>query len=312
MKERIEQLDFLKGVLILQVIMIHLVYLGQCHPTFKQFLLLYTTPAFFIISGYLAHFNKPKKLFAKKIYWWIVPYTIMETAYIIMASILPIKEHIEHLEIQVLFYYLCLKPLGPYWYIHDLIICYLAYYLIIKSVHNVKFKIWSTMGALAILPILLSLHMISLQTCLFFTIGVCMRGLNIHVLSFFRSSWLSILLAISAFHFHTQVNITALTKSIILTYIMICFLITINSYLPTKVKNIINIVGRNTFAILLFSPMFTILTKQFVRFFAFDPTTILFTLTSVIFTTSGCLVVAYLTDKCKISRYICGSNFLQN
>lgn len=46
MSNRILQLDFLKGILIINVIMIHLIYLGECHPDFKRFLLLFTTPSF--------------------------------------------------------------------------------------------------------------------------------------------------------------------------------------------------------------------------------------------------------------------------
>jgi fucose 4-O-acetylase-like acetyltransferase len=73
MKNRIVQLDFLKCVFILHVIMIHLVYLGQTYPWLKEFFLLYTTPVFFVISGFLAHVDKPFTEFCQKVKWWLVP-----------------------------------------------------------------------------------------------------------------------------------------------------------------------------------------------------------------------------------------------
>ena len=97
MKNRIVQLDFLKCVFILHVIMIHLVYLGQTYPWLKGFFLLYTTPVFFVISGFLAHVDKPFTEFCQKVKWWLVPYIVMEGLYIILASILPINEHIDRL-----------------------------------------------------------------------------------------------------------------------------------------------------------------------------------------------------------------------
>lgn len=101
MKNRIVQLDFLKCVFILHVIMIHLVYLGQTYPWLKEFFLLYTTPVFFVISGFLAHVDKPFTEFYQKVKWWLVPYIVMEGLYIILASILPINEHIDRLDILV-------------------------------------------------------------------------------------------------------------------------------------------------------------------------------------------------------------------
>ena len=83
-------------------------------------------------------------------------------------------------------------------------------------------------------------------------------------------------------------------------------LLFVYSYLPKRFIHIINLVGRNTLAILLFSPMFTIITKRFVPFFSFDPTTILFTMVSVAFCIVGCLAVTYLLDKCRCSSYLFG------
>ena len=306
MNNRILQLDFLKGILIINVIMIHLIYLGECHPDFKRFLLLFTTPSFFVISGYLAHVNKPARLFSKKVFWWLVPYIIMEGAYIVMASILPIKEHIDQLSIGTFLHHLFLSPLGPYWYIHDLIVCYVGYFALHKA-FTAK-RTWLIIPYVIIMLVLaLSVpRNTSLQSVLFFSAGIVIKHSTDNFIQFFRPSWIALPLLAVLYIFHDEVKVTDLVRNAIISYVAMGALLFIYSYLPAKLIEIINIIGRNTLAILLFSPMFTIITKRFVPLFSFDPTTILFTVVSVAFCIVGCLAVTYLLDKCKLSSYLFG------
>lgn len=306
MSNRILQLDFLKGILIINVIMIHLIYLGECHPDFKRFLLLFTTPSFFVISGYLAHVNKPTRLFSKKVFWWLVPYIIMEGAYIVMASLLPIKEHIDQLSLAVFLDHLFLSPLGPYWYIHDLIVCYVGYFSLHKA-FTAK-RSWLIIPYVIVM-ILLALSVpryTSLQSVLFFSVGIIIKRSTDNFVKFFHPSWIALPILVILYIFHDNVETIDLVRNAIISYIAMESLLFIYSYLPTKLIRIINIIGKNTLAILLFSPMFTILTKRFVPFLSFDPTTLLFTVVSVAFCIVGCLAVTYLLDKCKISSYLFG------
>ena len=306
MSNRILQLDFLKGILIINVIMIHLIYLGECHPDFKRFLLLFTTPSFFVISGYLAHVNKPTRLFSKKVFWWLVPYIIMESAYIVMASILPIKEHIEHLSLLGGITYLFLSPLGPYWYIHDLIVCYMGYFALHKAFTTKRS--WMVISYIFIL-IILALSVpkyTSLQSVLFFSTGIIIKYSTDSFVKFFHPSWIALPILGILYIFHDDMKMIDLIRNVIISYIAMGSLLFVYSYLPKRFIHIINLVGRNTLAILLFSPMFTIITKRFVPFFSFDPTTILFTMVSVAFCIVGCLAVTYLLDKCRCSSYLFG------
>lgn len=306
MSNRILQLDFLKGILIINVIMIHLIYLGECHPDFKRFLLLFTTPSFFVISGYLAHVNKPTRLFSKKVFWWLVPYIIMEGAYIVMASLLPIKEHIDQLSLAVFLDHLFLSPLGPYWYIHDLIVCYVGYFSLHKAL-TAK-RLWLIIPYIIIM-IILALSVpkyTSLQSVLFFSAGIIIKHSTDNFVKFFHPSWIALPILAILYIFHDDVKMIDLIRNVIISYIAMGSLLFVYSYLPKKFIHIINMVGRNTLAILLFSPMFTIITKRFVPLFSFDPTTILFTVVSVTFCIVGCLAVTYLLDKCRCSSYLFG------
>lgn len=306
MSNRIPQLDFLKGILMINVIMIHLIYLGQCHPDFKVFLLLFTTPSFFIISGYLAHVDKPAKVFFKKVFWWLVPYVIMEGAYIVMASFLPIKEHIDQLTFGIFFQHLLLFPLGPYWYIHNLIIGYVGYFLLYKATG--KERKWLQFAVALLTMVLLScvFKLISIQSCLFFIVGIIIKQTETSFIKFFRPSWVALISFLCLLCFHTQIDVSSLSKSIVISFLFISSILLLYPYLPTRCTNCMNMIGRNTLAILLFSPMFTIITKQFVPFFSFEPTALLFTVVSIVFVILGCFAVTYLMDICKVSPFFCG------
>ena len=52
---RILELDFLKCVFILLMIVFHLVYIGNRYPVAKAFVYTFHMPGFLIISGYLLH-----------------------------------------------------------------------------------------------------------------------------------------------------------------------------------------------------------------------------------------------------------------
>lgn len=56
---RILELDFLKCVFILLMIVFHLVYIGNRYPVAKAFVYTFHMPGFLIISGYLLHVQKP-------------------------------------------------------------------------------------------------------------------------------------------------------------------------------------------------------------------------------------------------------------
>ena len=122
MKRSLE-IDYLKGILILLVISFHLVWFEQLHPYAKQVVYSFHMPGFLLISGYLMNVGKQPKDFLRTLLWLAIPYIIMESGYIVMASLLPINEHIDHLTPAVFFDRLCLHPLGPYWYLHTLILC---------------------------------------------------------------------------------------------------------------------------------------------------------------------------------------------
>ena len=110
---RIKELDYLKGVMIILVITFHLVYFEHLYPYAKQVVYTFHMPVFLLISGYLMNINKKWSTFLLTIVGLVIPYLVMESSYTVMASLLPINEHIDHLSAGVCFDKMLLHPLGP-------------------------------------------------------------------------------------------------------------------------------------------------------------------------------------------------------
>ena len=128
-----EELDFLKFVFITLMIAFHLTYIGDTYPVAKKLVYTFHMPGFLLVSGYLFNVNKSWAALGKTMLWIFIPYAVMESGYTVMASLLPIREHIDHLTAGVLIDHIFLHPMGPYWYLHTLMICGIFYYIAFRK-----------------------------------------------------------------------------------------------------------------------------------------------------------------------------------
>ena len=149
MKQRIKEIDYLKCTFILLMIVFHLVYIGDKYPYAKQLVYTFHMPAFLIISGYLMNINKSLRAFLHTMVWIFIPYAIMESGYIVMSAILPVRERVEELSFGVWIEKLLLHPLGPYWYLHTLMVCGITYFAVDRLTRKSRDPL--------VLPIILSL-----------------------------------------------------------------------------------------------------------------------------------------------------------
>ena len=275
MQNRVREIDYLKCVFIVLMVVFHLVYVGDKFPYAKQVVYTFHMPAFLLISGYLANMDKGLGKLARQVKWLFVPYAVMETGYVVMGSVLPIREHIEQLTPAVFLDKLLLHPLGPYWYLHTLMVCYVIYYCASRMRPRL-----GTAGAVCLMGVAMwaaadLLHVVSMSNAIYFMAGAVIRQCG--TLQGAAMTWLAVSLALAVY-----------------------------PYLGNKVKTATHFIGANTLAILLFSPIFTIITKTFVPFFAFDPTAMSYTLVSVAFVLAGSLGIAFVMDRLKLSRWFSG------
>jgi len=64
--------------------------------------------------------------------------------------------------------------------------------------------------------------------------------------------------------------------------------------------------GKNSLCIVLFSSFFTVCTKLYVRFFAFDVSGMLWALVSTLLVVGLCLLMACLSDRMGLSEILMG------
>ena len=306
--KRILELDYLKGILILLVISFHLVYFEHLYPFAKQVVYTFHMPGFLLISGYLMNVGKAPKDFLRTLLWLAVPYIVMESGYIVMASVLPINEHIYHLTPRVFLDRLYLHPLGPYWYLHALIVCGGLYYYIYNNVRE------GTMTRLFLIGIAYYITarffgILSFSSALYFLIGAALRQTSTNVLSFFRPNQLSIGIFALLICFTVNPN-QASTEGALIAYFAISSLLSFYNHLPQVPRSMLLFFGRNSLPLYVFSPIFTILCKCFVPFLQFDGTGIIFLLVSLVCCVGGSLAIAWFMDLTGISRFFFGRRAL--
>ena len=135
-KTRIHQLDYLKGIFILLMVIFHLALVEETYPMLRNAVYTFHMSAFLIISGYLANVDKNPGKFGHDMMRLAVPYVIFESLYILVQYFiggqLGAHNAISQLTASDFVLRLATQPTGPYWYIHTLIISTIIYWLIYK------------------------------------------------------------------------------------------------------------------------------------------------------------------------------------
>lgn len=306
MKNRVKEIDYLKCVFIVLMVIFHLVYVGDKYPYAKQVVYTFHMPVFLLISGYLANMDKGMGDMLSKLKWLFIPYAVMEAGYVVSASVLPIREHIDNLTAALFAEKMLLHPLGPYWYLHTLMVSYIIYYAVNRLRPRLGVVSFVCLLGLCFYAAARLLHIVEMANVIYFLGGVLIRQAGLKFLQVFRPSLLAALsFALLCIVSPEEMHRDTLT-GVAMVYLAVSVALGIYGLLHDKVKRAACFIGSNTLAILLFSPMFTIVAKQFVPVFAFDGSATLYTLFSVAFVLAGSLAVAYVMDRLKLSRWFSG------
>ncbi len=301
MQLRIDELDFLKGIFIILMITFHLVYIGDSYPYAKRIVYTFHMPGFLIISGYLMNITKPCKDLIKTMLGYAIPYVVMESGYIVMAAVLPIREHIDVLTFGGFLDRLLLHPIGPYWYLQTLITCGISYILVF---HFVPMKTNSRIILLGIIFHVLSdmLGISSFACSLYFLAGVLLRHSNLSFTDVFQQSPMAII-AFVLLAMHPQNLLMDKSGGVLMVYLVIVGFLFVHSHAGQKANSILTFLGKNTMPLFLFSPIFTFLCKPLVPVLLFDPTGLLFLSVSLLICITGSLFVEWTMIRIGLSQY---------
>lgn len=298
---RIAELDFLKGVLILLMISFHLVWFGDSHPYAKQVVYTFHMPGFLIISGYLMNVEKSWRQFLKTLLSYAVPYLVMESGYIVMASVLPIREHIDDLTVGVFFNHLLIHPLGPYWYLLTLLVCGLLYYVVFKWLRVSSLSRFILLGIL-FFAIAEGVGMMTLACALYFLAGAVVRRSGLKFTDVFKPSALAII-AFAILAFFPQNCRMDVAGGVLMVYLAMSGLLWMGGFVKGYLQQLMQYLGKRTMPLFLFSPLFTILCKPMVPYLEFDPTCLIFLAVSLLICVSGSLAVDWILRKTGLSRW---------
>lgn len=304
---RIQEIDLAKGVLILLMVAFHLGLFNTKYPQACQIVYAFHMSGFLLISGYLFSVNKEPRKFLKGIYGIVVPYIFFEIVYLLGVGMLGKFIGASNTfdgGVLALLTKIAFSPSGTYWYLHTMVICLAVYYI----VNHYIIKGLSGILVSSVILFALSIWISGLkwENIIYFIIGILLRNYNLIINEKLRSP-ISILCFVLIIVFANDISRYSIA-GIGLTLTFLGFIFDLKDRIPKCISNSVSYIGRNSLAIVLFSPLFTVATRIYAPFFAFDESTILWTIFSLVLIVSLCLFCAMLFDRLSLSRIIVGKN----
>lgn len=288
---RIEELDYLKGILITLVVLFHLTYFSTEYTLAKQFVYTFHMPAFLVISGWLMNIEAPLPHFGRMISKILLPYIVFESGYIVISALKMVAIPIAELNVNTFLYHFFTSPVGPYWFLHTLIICAVVY----KLWHTIFASSTSKQAIAMVLTIWVLaqyVHIISFASGCFFIAGTILRRSNIHITSVLSPNTLA-LIALAVLCTNPAFFVEESLSGIAIVYVMMSVILLVYNLSPHFLRSKVCYLGQRTLPIYLYSPLFTFLFKAFKLYFSFDPTRFVFAFVA----TSCCIIGSLCADK---------------
>ena len=305
--KRIQEIDMAKGVLILLMVAFHLGLFNTKYPHACQIVYAFHMSGFLLISGYLFPVNKDPHKFLKGLYGIVVPYIVFEIVYLLGIGMLGKFVGASNTfdgGVLALLSNIAFSPSGTYWYLHTMAICLTVYYIVNRFV--MKGLSGILISSVILLVLSIGISGLRWEDIIYFILGVLFRNTNLVINEKLKSP-ISILCFILIIVFAHDISRGSIT-GIGLTLTFLGFIFDLKDRIPKQISNFISYIGRNSLAIVLFSPLFTVATKIYAPLFAFDDSTILWTIFSLFLIVSLCLLCAILFDRLSLSRIIVGKN----
>lgn len=306
MRERIHQLDYLKGIFILLMVTFHLAPIYENYPVLLAAVYTFHMAAFLIISGYLANIEKDFPNFCRGMLRFVVPYIVFETVHLLLVHYLGSSLHsntsVTNLTLLGIIVKILDNPSNPYWYLHTLIISTIVYYIVYKVLRLKNMTAFILTG-LILYGLTLHITRFYWENVICFLIGVYISRSGRNFLEAIPSSPLALIPLCILFSSRENYH-TGTFAGITITILVISFLLFVNDYIGCGTRRLLQYLGKNSLAILVFSPIFTVITKIAIPYFSFDSTAICFAVVALSFVVIGCLCCAWLSDKLHLSQYI--------
>ena len=312
MKQRNTDIDRIRAILIILMILIHIVSFGNEYPQLKAGILSFMMPTFLIITGYLVNIEKSPKEMGRYLMCLALPYIIMVTGFSVLSYFMPVRDGITELSLSQICEKIFVTSIGPYWFIQTMIICGILYYVSFKGATWRKLRqgktTMSTTTSLFIFATLLLLlsktPALSPSAATYYFIGVVLRQCHIGFDRIFRPSPVALLLWINLLGLEEWYDWGTLAI-VFSCWCCISSLMWIHSLIKRlqdnasvrKTEDTLLYIGRNTLPIYLFHPIFTMAAKFYHPLFSWDRSEICFALVTIFIAIAGSIGIAKMMEK---------------
>ena len=312
MKQRNTDIDWIRAILIILMILIHIVSFGNAYPQLKAGILSFMMPTFLIITGYLVNIGKSPKEMGRYLMCLALPYVIMVTGFSVLSYFMPVRDGITELSLSQICEKIFVTSIGPYWFIQTMIICGILYYASFKGATWGKLRqgktTMSTTTSLFIFATLLLLlsktPALSPSAATYYFIGAVLRQCHIGFDRIFRPSPVALLLWINLLGLEEWYDWGTLAI-VFSCWCCISSLMWIHSLIKRlqdnasvrKTEDTLLYIGRNTLPIYLFHPIFTMAAKFYHPLFGWDRSEIIFALVTIFIAIAGSIGIAKMMEK---------------
>lgn len=180
------EINFVRSVLILLVILVHIVYFGELYPTVKAGILGFMMPSFLVVTGYLVNIEKTFKEFSLYLFRIFVPYLIMVVGFSVLSAFLPVRDGIAEITVSVLLEKVFVSSIGPYWFLYVMMGCGICYYLSFKILpmgKHVAVRLIAFAGLLYLASLVVPL--MTVKIVMYYFAGAALRQLKLEYSSVF-------------------------------------------------------------------------------------------------------------------------------
>ena len=316
MKQRNTDIDWIRAILIILMILIHIVSFGNAYPQLKAGILSFMMPTFLIITGYLVNIEKSPKEMGRYLMCLALPYVIMVTGFSVLSYFMPVRDGITELSLPQICEKIFVTSIGPYWFIQTMIICGILYYVSFKgaiwgTLRQGKTTMSTTTSLFIFATLLLLLSKtpaLSPSAATYYFIGAVLRQCHIGFDRIFRPSPVALLLWINLLGLEEWYDWGTLAI-VFSCWCCISSLMWIHSLIKRlqdnacvrKTEDALLYIGRNTLPIYLFHPIFTMAAKFFRPLFSWDRSEICFALVTIFIAIAGSIGIAKMMEKTRLA-----------
>ena len=316
MKQRNTDIDWIRAILIILMILIHIVSFGNAYPQLKAGILSFMMPTFLIITGYLVNIEKSPKEMGRYLMCLALPYVIMVTGFSVLSYFMPVRDGITELSLSQICEKIFVTSIGPYWFIQTMIICGILYYVSFKgaiwgAIRQGKTTMSTTTSLFIFATLLLLLSKtpaLSPSAATYYFIGAVLRQCHIGFDRIFRPSPVALLLWINLLGMEEWYDWGTLAI-VFSCWCCISSLMWIHSLIKRlqdnvsvrKTEDTLLYMGRNTLPIYLFHPIFTMAAKFYHPLFSWDRSEIIFALVTIFIAIAGSIGIAKMMEKTRLA-----------